>query len=65
MDCSPPGFSVHVKPVVQVSPGLSNGCGIICYILDAFSFKKQLIYFWLHWVFAAVPGLFLAVASRG
>ena len=42
MDCSPPGFSVHVKPVVQVSPGLSNGCGIICYILDAFSFKKTI-----------------------
>ena len=36
--------------------------------LNFFFFKKKLyllICSWLHWVFAAVPGLSLAVVSRG
>jgi len=27
-------------------------------------FKKNLIYFWLHWVFIAIVGLSLVVVSR-
>ena len=33
-------------------------------LLNTFFFKIDLFSFWLHWVFVAVPGLFLAAASE-
>ena len=35
---------------------------VCCWVF--FFFKIDLFSFWLHWVFVAVPGLFLAAASR-
>ena len=34
-------------------------------ILNLFSFKKLVIYFWLCWVFVAACSLSLVVASKG
>ena len=37
----------------------------VCFAMSSsLIFKKNLIYFWLHWVFIAIVGLSLVVVSR-